>query len=178
MRDNESQPASPRGAGVAQWRRRRVGCPRHQHYRFIARHDGYASFRPASGRSRTAATFTRRCRTRCAGARHLRAQIEQAPATGNGAQTISFADFMQQVLYAPGLGYYMAGATKLGGAETLSPPLNCRRLFGATLADAFAPLGDCGVIELGAGTGKLARDFLAAARVADVSHPRSERRPA
>ena len=29
---------------------------------------------------------------------------------------ITFADYMQLVLYAPGLGYYVAGARKFGGA--------------------------------------------------------------
>ena len=111
---------------------------------------------------------------------HLRTQIAQAPATGNAEQTISFADFMQQVLYAPGLGYYAAGATKLGGAGDFVTAPELSSLFGATLADAFAPLGDCVVIELGAGTGKLARDFLAAApsqtyRILEVSADLRER---
>ena len=93
---------------------------------------------------------------------HLRELVAQAPAAGSGERTISFADFMQQVLYAPGLGYYTAGATKLGGAGDFVTAPELSPLFGATLADAFAPLGDSGVIELGAGTGKLARDFIAA----------------
>ncbi len=111
---------------------------------------------------------------------HLRARIEQMPAAGNGEQTIAFADFMQQVLYAPGLGYYTAGATKLGvGGDFVTAP-ELSPLFGATLADIFAPLAAAGVIELGAGTGKLARDFLAASpapryRILDLSADLRER---
>jgi hypothetical protein len=42
---------------------------------------------------------------------HIHAAIDQAG--GN----ISFAEYMQHALYAPGLGYYSAGATKLGSAD-------------------------------------------------------------
>jgi len=111
---------------------------------------------------------------------HLRAQIAQAPAAGNGERTIAFADFMQQVLYAPGLGYYAAGATKLGGGGDFVTAPELSPLFGATLADVFAPLADRGVIELGAGTGKLACDFLDASpqsrsRILEVSADLRER---
>jgi SAM-dependent MidA family methyltransferase len=76
--------------------------------------------------------------------------------------SISFADFMRAALYAPGLGYYSAGATKLGaGGDFVTAP-EMSPFFGAALADAFAPLAKTQVLELGAGSGKLARDFLAA----------------
>lgn len=108
---------------------------------------------------------------------HLRARIAAVP-TGAGRAdgqqerepTISFADFMQQVLYAPGLGYYVAGAAKLGAAGDFVTAPELSALFGATLADAFAPLGACDVLELGAGTGKLAQDFLAAGSVAPLRY--------
>jgi SAM-dependent MidA family methyltransferase len=76
---------------------------------------------------------------------------------------ISFAQYMEQVLYAPGLGYYSGGAAKLGkdGDFTTAPEIT--PLFGATLArvaaDLFAQTGPR-ILEFGAGTGKLARDML------------------
>ena len=76
--------------------------------------------------------------------------------------SISFADFMRAALYAPGLGYYTAGATKLGlGGDFVTAP-EMSPFFGAALADAFAAMGATQVLELGAGSGTLARDFLAA----------------
>ena len=69
---------------------------------------------------------------------------------------------MRAALYAPGLGYYTAGATKLGiGGDFVTSP-EMSPFFGAALADAFAAMGAANVLELGAGSGKLARDFLAA----------------
>ncbi len=43
-------------------------------------------------------------------ARHLRARIEEA------GGSLSFAEYMQEALYATGLGYYAAGATKFGAS--------------------------------------------------------------
>ena len=76
---------------------------------------------------------------------------------------ISFARYMELVLYAPGLGYYSAGAQKLGpdGDFTTAPEIS--RLFGRTLARYFAEtLSEHApdILELGAGSGKLARDVL------------------
>ena len=69
---------------------------------------------------------------------------------------------MRAALYAPGLGYYAAGAVKLGiGGDFVTAP-EMSPFFGAALADAFAAMGATHVLELGAGSGKLARDFLAA----------------
>jgi SAM-dependent MidA family methyltransferase len=99
-------------------------------------------------------------------AAHLRALIGSArslAATGSlDSGSISFADFMRAALYAPGFGYYAAGATKLGvnGDFVTAPELS--PFFGAALADAFAAMGATHVLELGAGSGKLARDFLGA----------------
>ena len=81
---------------------------------------------------------------------------------------ISFARFMELTLYAKGLGYYAGGAAKLGkgGDFTTAPEISS--LFGATLAqftsalDLASPLH---VLEFGAGTGKLAEDFLTAAAI-------------
>ncbi len=76
---------------------------------------------------------------------------------------ISFARYMELVLYAPALGYYSGGATKLGrdGDFTTAPEMT--PLFGAALAQAVAGLlGQTGprIMEFGAGSGKLARDVL------------------
>jgi SAM-dependent MidA family methyltransferase len=77
---------------------------------------------------------------------------------------ISFARYMELALHAPGLGYYSAGARKLGadGDFVTAPELGS--LFGLTLAHQAAQVLHAGipdVIELGAGTGRLARDLLA-----------------
>ena len=44
--------------------------------------------------------------------RRVRASVVQAIEAAGGA--IRFSEFMNRVLYAPGLGYYSAGSTKLG----------------------------------------------------------------
>jgi len=74
-----------------------------------------------------------------------------------------FQRYMELALYAPGLGYYSAGATKFGadGDFVTAPELS--QLFGATLAQQIAQLMDLGcerVLELGAGTGRMAADIL------------------
>ncbi len=79
---------------------------------------------------------------------------------------ISFARFMELALYAKDLGYYAGGAAKLGkgGDFTTAPEMSS--LFGATLAEFAASLDlpwPCQVLEFGAGSGKLAEDFLGAA---------------
>ncbi len=76
---------------------------------------------------------------------------------------IGFDRFMQEALYAPGLGYYSAGAAKLGawGDFTTAPEVSS--VFGRCLAlQCAAILGKAGgeILEIGAGTGKLAADIL------------------
>ena len=76
---------------------------------------------------------------------------------------ISFARYMELALYAPGLGYYMGGARKLGrdGDFVTAPEIS--RLFGRTLARQVSALADRGladVLEIGAGSGALAADLL------------------
>jgi SAM-dependent MidA family methyltransferase len=92
----------------------------------------------------------------------LRELIAREIAAGNG--WISFARYMELALHAPGLGYYSAGATKLGagGDFVTAPELGV--LFGRTLARQAAQILRAGVtdiVELGAGSGRLARDLLA-----------------
>jgi len=76
---------------------------------------------------------------------------------------IPFSRFMELALYAPGLGYYSGGAAKLGkdGDFTTAPEMT--PLFGQTLAQVVAHLMSQTapqIMEVGAGTGKLARDIL------------------
>jgi SAM-dependent MidA family methyltransferase len=76
---------------------------------------------------------------------------------------IPFARFMELALYAPGLGYYSGGAAKLGqdGDFTTAPEIT--PLFGAALAQVAADImaqSAPRILEIGAGTGKLARDVL------------------
>ena len=70
---------------------------------------------------------------------------------------------MELALYAPGLGYYMAGARKLGrdGDFVTAPELSA--LYGRALArqvEQFARSGLTDVLEIGAGSGALAADLL------------------
>ena len=79
---------------------------------------------------------------------------------------ISFARFMELALYTKDLGYYSGVATKLGkgGDFTTAPEMTV--LFGATLASFASTLSlpkPLRVLEFGAGSGKLAEDFLRAA---------------
>ncbi|WP_296755641.1 SAM-dependent methyltransferase [Thiobacillus sp.] len=90
-------------------------------------------------------------------AAHLRTLIE------NAGGWIPFSRYMAAALYAPGLGYYAAGAMKFGMAGDFVTAPELTPLFGRTLAHAIAPLlaergGE--VLELGAGSGRLAVDLL------------------
>ncbi len=88
---------------------------------------------------------------------HLRTLIQDA------GGWIPFAQYMEAALYAPGLGYYAAGAIKLGAAGDFVTAPEMTPLFGRTLARAIAPaLHDTRgeLLELGAGSGRLAVDML------------------
>src|SRR4051812_30952409 len=72
---------------------------------------------------------------------------------------IAFSRYMELALYAPGLGYYSAGARKLGrdGDFVTAPEIS--PLFGRTLARALREALAAGfdqVLEVGAGSGALA----------------------
>jgi SAM-dependent MidA family methyltransferase len=92
------------------------------------------------------------------------AHIERMIATSGG--WISFADYMGAALYAPGLGYYVAGARKFGLAGDFVTAPELTPLFGEALAvpieAVLAQLPGSSVIELGPGTGRLAADVLSA----------------
>ncbi len=73
---------------------------------------------------------------------------------------IAFDDYMDCVLYAPGLGYYSAGATKFGAAGDFvtAPEISdlFARAFARQFADVLAATGG-GVLEAGPGSGRFAR---------------------
>jgi len=76
---------------------------------------------------------------------------------------IPFSRFMELALYAPGLGYYTAGAHKFGAAGDFITAPELSALFGRTLARQLAdimPSSAPHILELGAGSGKLALDIL------------------
>ena len=88
---------------------------------------------------------------------------------------IPFSEWMHHVLYAPGLGYYAAGNTKLADTQAnatthlsgdfvTAPQLT--PLFGQTLARQIAEVlkqtDTTQVLEFGAGSGALAQDILEA----------------
>jgi len=78
---------------------------------------------------------------------------------------LSFADYMHMALYTPGLGYYSGGAKKFGmGGDFVTAP-EISPLFAQAMANQVAQVlvetqGD--VLELGAGSGRLAVDLLLA----------------
>ncbi|MBT8109016.1 MAG: SAM-dependent methyltransferase [Gammaproteobacteria bacterium] len=80
--------------------------------------------------------------------------------------SISFAEYMHHCLYAPGLGYYAAGATRFGLAGDFVTAPEVSALFGRMLArqcaEVLAQLDSPAILEIGAGSGKLAVDILEA----------------
>lgn len=77
---------------------------------------------------------------------------------------ISFAEYMHHCLYAPGLGYYSAGSAKFGNAGDFVTAPETSSLFGAILArqcaEVLEQLDSPAILEIGAGSGKLAADIL------------------
>jgi len=92
----------------------------------------------------------------------VRARIAAEIAAAGG--WIGFGRYMDLALYAPGLGYYSAGARKLGwgGDFTTAPEISA--LFSGCVArqcaEIFEFLGGGSILEVGAGTGRLAVDTL------------------
>lgn len=90
----------------------------------------------------------------------LRDRIEHS----NGC--ISFADYMQCVLYEPQLGYYNSKDIVLGQHGDFVTAPEVSPLFSYCLANQCAQilkhLGTGGILEIGAGSGKMALDILLA----------------
>ena len=82
-------------------------------------------------------------------------------AAGN---SIPFSRFMELCLYAPGLGYYSAGATKFGGGGDFVTAPELGPLFAECIGEAVAPvleeLQGGWILEIGGGTGAFAGDVL------------------
>lgn len=90
---------------------------------------------------------------------HIRAQI----AAAGGA--IPFARWMELALYAPGLGYYSAGARKFGAAGDFVTAPELGPLFAECVAEAIAPVlralgGEAQFLEIGGGSGAFAEAAL------------------
>src|ERR1051325_7844836 len=87
----------------------------------------------------------------------IRAEIE---ASG----PLPFSRLMELALYAPGHGYYTAGATKFRAEGEFITAPESFPLFGRCLANAVAPilreLLDADILEVGAGSGRLAATLL------------------
>lgn len=84
---------------------------------------------------------------------------------GGAGGWIGFASFMGIALYEPGLGYYSAGARKLGPAGDFVTAPEVAPVFSRCLAaqcdEVLEALGGGDVLELGAGSGAMAADLLA-----------------
>lgn len=77
---------------------------------------------------------------------------------------ISFERYMEMALYEPGLGYYSAGAVKLGHAGDFVTAPEISPLFSRCLAsqcvEVLERLAHADILELGAGSGVMAADIL------------------
>jgi SAM-dependent MidA family methyltransferase len=97
-------------------------------------------------------------------ARHIREKVN------NAGGCISFAEYMHEVLYSPGLGYYSAGSAKFGTdgdfvtAPEISPVFG--RVVARQCAQVLGATGGGSVLEFGAGSGKLAAEVLR--KLADI----------
>src|SRR5689334_23952177 len=97
---------------------------------------------------------------------HIRDEIERA------GGCIPFSRYMELVLYAPGLGYYVAGARKFGEAGDFVTGPELTPLYGAAIARQLAPVlattGARDIVELGSGSGALAASLLDALALHDA----------
>ena len=89
---------------------------------------------------------------------------------------IPFSRYMELVLYAPGLGYYVAGTRKFGADGDFVTGPELTPLYGAALARQveaiFAVAGGRTIVELGAGSGALAGSLLDALAARDAAPER------
>ena len=95
---------------------------------------------------------------------HLREVIQEQLIAAGGH--LPFWKFMELALYAPGLGYYSAGARKFGPGGDFTTAPERSPLFSACVADALTPvlqqLGpDAVFMEIGGGSGAFAETCLA-----------------
>ena len=89
---------------------------------------------------------------------HVREEIERC------GGFIPFTRYMELVLYAPGLGYYVAGARRFGMAGDFVTGPELTPLYGVAMARQIAPILAATtrreIVELGAGSGALAASLL------------------
>jgi len=89
---------------------------------------------------------------------HIAAALEAA------GGWFGFDRYMDLALYAPGLGYYSAGARKFGGGGDFTTAPEISPLFGACVArqcaEVLNALPGSSILEIGAGSGRLAGDIL------------------
>ncbi|MCG8379428.1 MAG: SAM-dependent methyltransferase, partial [Proteobacteria bacterium] len=94
--------------------------------------------------------------------RRLEKRIREEIETNDGK--ITFFRFMEMALHEPGLGYYSAGTRKLGPDGDFITAPEISPLFSICLARQCAEvldvLEDPWILELGAGSGVMARDVL------------------
>ena len=94
------------------------------------------------------------------------ARLVDAIAAEIGAQggSIGFDRYMELALYAPGLGYYSAGLQKFGatGDFVTAPEISSLygRCLGGFCAEVLTAVGGGEILELGAGSGRLAAQVL------------------
>jgi SAM-dependent MidA family methyltransferase len=95
--------------------------------------------------------------------------LRDAIATRSG--WLPFDDYLRLVQYAPGLGYYAAGSAKFGAAGDFVTAPELSGLFARCLAVQCAQILESAggeLLELGAGTGRLALDLMR--RLAQLGH--------
>ncbi len=94
----------------------------------------------------------------------VRAAVHRALAQRGG--WLGFDDYLRIVLYAPGLGYYSAGSVKFGveGDFVTAPEISAlfARCLARQCAEILLATGGGDLLELGAGTGRMAAGVLSA----------------
>jgi len=89
---------------------------------------------------------------------------------------IPFSRYMELVLYAPGLGYYVAGARKFGADGDFVTGPELTPLYGAAIARQIEAIFSAArgrtIVELGAGSGALAASLLDALEAGNVEPER------
>jgi SAM-dependent MidA family methyltransferase len=95
--------------------------------------------------------------------------LREAIAASDG--WLSFERFMELALYAPGLGYYSAGSAKIGASGDFVTAPEVSDLFSRCVARQCAEVlsgTGGGILELGAGTGRMAATVLESLAAAGV----------
>ncbi len=95
---------------------------------------------------------------------YLFQQILSAIAANQGS--ISFADYMERALYTPDLGYYSGDRQKFGAKGDFVTAPEISPLFSRCIARQYAEIAkdspDASILEIGAGSGRMACDMLLA----------------